>query len=180
MGDVTSDNLGNSYAYNAYGRPTSAAGVTITYDGFGRALENSNGGGTQFVYSPSGWKFAPMHGSSLIKYRDPMPGGLVATHMGDGSGYYQTADWLGSSRFAEGAGVRYDRAHAPFGEVYAEYGGNTENRTFTGPQEDTTPGIDDFLMRQYSGGWPAQLCRVSMMRVPHPSFVCLGGDFRRE
>ena len=169
MGNVTHDNLGNSYTYDAEGRPVSAAGVTTTYDAFGRAVENSNGGGTQIVYSPTGWKFALMNGTSLIKYRVPMPGGMVATHNGDGTGYYQHADWLGSSRFATSAGVRYDRAYAPFGEAYAELNGNTENRTFTGPQEDTTPGIDDFLFRQYSasqGRWlvpdPAGMAAVDI------------------
>jgi RHS repeat-associated protein len=65
--------------------------------------------------------------------------------------------------------VRYDRAYAPFGEVYTELNNNTENRTFTGPQEDTTPGIDDFLMRQYSasqGRWlvpdPAGMAAVDI------------------
>ena len=166
---MTLDNLVNHYTYDAEGRPVSAAGVTTTYDAFGRAVENSNGGGTQIVYSPTGWKFALMNGTSLIKYRVPMPGGMVATHNGDGTGYYQHADWLGSSRFATSAGVRYDRAYAPFGEVYAELNGNTENRTFTGPQEDTTPGIDDFLFRQYSasqGRWlvpdPAGMAAVDI------------------
>lgn len=134
-----------------------------------RAVENGNGGGTQIVYSPTGWKFALMNGSSLIKYRVPMPGGLVATHNGDGSDYYQHADWLGSSRFGTTEGLRYDRSYAPFGEVYRELNGNTENRTFTGPQEDTTPGIDDFLFRQYSasqGRWlvpdPAGMAAVDI------------------
>ena len=161
MGNVTHDNLGNTYSYDAEGRPISAAGATITLDAFGRAVAESGSSGN-IVYSPTGWKFALINGS-VIKYRDPMPGGLVATQNSDGSAYYQYADWLGSSRMGDQfAGspplpsVRYDRAYAPFGEVYAELNGNTENRTFTGPQEDTTPGIDDFQYRQYSasqGRW---------------------------
>ncbi len=61
----------------------------------------------------------------------------------------------------------YDRAYAPFGEVYAEWDGNWLNRNFTGQTEDTTYGIDDFLFRQYSpsqGRWespdPAGLAAV--------------------
>jgi RHS repeat-associated protein len=93
----------------------------------------------------------------------------VATHKGDGTGYFQHADWLGSSRLGDQGEVtvRYDRAYAPFGEIYAELG--TENRTYTGPQEDTTAGIEDFLFRQYSpsqGRWvspdPAGLAAVDI------------------
>ncbi len=129
MGNVTQDNLGNPYTYDAEGRPVSAAGVTITLDAFGRVVaEQGNQGNPTWgslVYSPTGWKFALMNGTSLVKYRDPMPGGLVATHNGDGTGYYQDADWLGSSRMGDAGEltVRYDRAYAPFGEVYAEWTG---------------------------------------------------------
>lgn len=162
MGNVTQDNLGNSYTYDAEGRPVMAAGVSVILDAFGRIVGEPNNAGNpswgSLVYSPTGWKFALMNQTSLVKYRDPMPGGLVATHNGDGTGYYQHADWQGSSRMGDEGElqVRYDRAYAPFGEPYAELNNNTENRTFTGPQEDTTPGIDDFLMRQYSssqGRW---------------------------
>ena len=44
---------------------------------------------------------------------------------GSGQQYYRHSDWLGSSRFSSsGAGaVVYDRAYAPFGEIYAELNG---------------------------------------------------------
>jgi RHS repeat-associated protein len=96
---------------------------------------------------------------------------MAAVHNGDGTGYFQHADWLGSSRFAhDGSGtVKYDRAYAPFGEVYAETGGAT-NRDFTGQTEDTTPGLYDFLFRQQSqsqGRWlvpdPAGLAAVDLI-----------------
>ena len=61
----------------------------------------------------------------------------------------------------------YDRAYGPFGEPYAETA--TTNRDFTGQTEDTTPGLYDFLFRQYSwsqGRWlvpdPAGLAAVDI------------------
>jgi RHS repeat-associated protein len=170
MGNVKVDNLLNNYTYDAEGRPITAAGVQTTFDAFGRALElNHSGTYTQMVYSPSGWRHAVMNGQSLVKWLDPMVAGMAAIHNGDGTGYFQHADWLGSSRLAVTGGgtVQYDRAYAPFGEPYAETA--TTNRDFTGQTEDTTPGLYDFLFRQQSqsqGRWlvpdPAGLAAVDI------------------
>ena len=63
--------------------------------------------------------------------------------------------------------MAYDRAYAPFGEIYAETA--TTNRSFTGQTQDTVSGLYDFLMRQQSaaqGRWlvpdPAGLAAVDM------------------
>jgi RHS repeat-associated protein len=171
-GNVTNDGA-NTYSYNAEGSPISAAGVQMTFDALGRAVERNNGSSyTQIVYSPSGLKYAYMNGQTLNRYLAPMAGGMAAVHVhgSPDTGYFQHSDWLGSSRFAStGSGtVQYDRAYAPFGEVYAEQGGTT-NRNFTGQTEDTTPGIYDFLFRQQSqsqGRWlvpdPAGLAAVDL------------------
>ena len=170
MGNVKVDNLLNNYTYDAEGRPISAAGVQTTFDAFGRALElNHSGTYTQMVYSPSGWRHAVMNGQSLVRWLDPMVAGIAAVHPYTGSGYFQHADWLGSSRLAVTGGgtAPYDRAYAPFGEPYAETA--TTNRDFTGQTEDTTPGLYDFLFRQQSqsqGRWrvpdPAGLAAVDL------------------
>jgi RHS repeat-associated protein len=81
---------------------------------------------------------------------------MAAVHPGSGAGYFQHADWLGSSRFAQdGSGnVTYDQMYAPFGEPYDETA--STNRDFTGHTEDTAPGLYDFLFRQQSqsqGRW---------------------------
>jgi hypothetical protein len=94
-------------------------GVANTLDAFGRVVgQNRSGTDTQIVYAPSGQKFAYMNGSTLVKYIDPMVAGMAAVHNGNDTGYFQHADWLGSSRFAQdGSGnVTYDRMYAPFGE----------------------------------------------------------------
>jgi RHS repeat-associated protein len=173
MGNMTADNLSNTYSYDAEGRPSKVNNPTQTltyFDALGRAVDQTRAGVyTQIVYSPSGAKFAFMHSTTLIKYIDSMVAGMAAVHNGDGTGYFQHSDWLGSSRLAvRGDGtVPYDRAYAPFGEPYAETA--TTNRDFTGPTEDTAAGVYDFLFRQQSqsqGRWlvpdPAGLAAVDL------------------
>ena len=110
-----------------------------------------------------------MNGQALVKWLDPMVAGMAAVHNGDNTGYFQHADWLGSSRLAAtGRGtVPYDRAYAPFGEPYVETG--TTDRSFTGQTQDTMVGLYDFLFRQYAfseGRWlvpdPAGLAAVDL------------------
>ena len=104
-----------------------------------------------------------------IKVADPMVAGMAAVHVYGAAGYFQHADWLGTSRLGvTGAGTaQYDRAYAPFGEPYVETA--STNRDFTGQTEDTTPGLYDFLFRQQSqsqGRWlvpdPAGLAAVDL------------------
>lgn len=173
MGNVTNDGT-NTYTYDAEGRQitvnTGLALFTTTFDAFNRAFQIQNSSGyTQVIYSASGQKFAFMNGTTLIKYIDPMVAGMAAVHNGDGTGYFQHADWLGSSRWGhDGNGnVIYDRAYAPFGEPYVETA--TTNRDFTGQTQDTTLGLYDFLFRQQSsaqGRWlvpdPAGLAAVDI------------------
>ncbi|MGA2277598.1 MAG: hypothetical protein ABSG00_08335, partial [Terracidiphilus sp.] len=72
-------------------------------------------------------------------------------------------DWLGSSRLATTwtHGVYAKEAYAPFGETYNEAG--TPDRSFTGApndrssslgwltgqDQDTVPGVYDYLFRKY-------------------------------
>jgi RHS repeat-associated protein len=171
MGNMTVDNLGNTYSYDAEGRPITAAGKGVTYDAFGRAVAINNGGAyTQIVYAPDGWKFAFMNGTAVQKYMVPLTAGMQAVYNTNGLQYYRHADWLGSSRFAATptGSMYYDLAYAPFGESYAETG--TVSRSFTGQTQDViagSNGIYDFLLRQQSaaqGRWlvpdPAGLAAV--------------------
>ena len=127
---------------------------------FGRAVEQNRSGRTRrIVYGPSGAKFAFMNGSTLIEYIDPMVAGMAAIHNGNGTGYFQHADWLGSSRFAQdgGGNVIYDRAYAPFGEPYDEYNNVTTNRNFTGqtrtPRPDCMISCSARRARHKAAGW---------------------------
>jgi len=81
-------------------------------------------------------------------------------------GFYRHADWLGSDRLdsTPSRTVRMSEAYAPFGEPYTSSG--STDVAFTGQNQDTLAGLDDFPAREYSyqGRWaspdPAGLAAV--------------------
>jgi RHS repeat-associated protein len=105
---------------------------------------------TQIVYSPLGAKYAVMNGQTFTKGFVPLPTGAKAVYTAAaGLAYYRHHDHLGSSRLATTPGRTLYSAtsYAPFGEPYAEAG--TTDRSFTGQDEDTVAGMQDFLDRRY-------------------------------
>src|ERR1035441_6015907 len=84
------------------------------------------------------------------------PGGESAIYNASGMEFIRHKDWLGSSRLATtwAHGVYAKEAYAPFGETYNEAG--TPDRSFTGQDQDTVPGVYDYLFRKYdpaAGRW---------------------------
>ena len=185
MGKTTTDNLGQTYSYDAEGRPVSVSGKSILYDAFNRAVEIQSGGNyTQIVYAPDGynrgprqtpllrllgWKFAIMSGQSVQMYFAPLAGGLQAVYTAAtpaAPAYWRHVDWLGSSRLASTPArtTKYNVSYAPFGETYNESG--SPDRSFTGQTQDIYPGAIgsyDFLFRQHSAAQGRWL-------VPDPGF----------
>ncbi len=147
----------NSFAWDAYGTSTSVNSLAVVTDALGRTVEIGTGGtAEQFMYSPSGSHIAVLQGATLIKGLITLPGGAVAVYISSGFAYIRHSDLLGSSRLA----TRWDHtrysttAYAPFGEPYLEAG--TQDRSFTGENQDTASGLYDFLYRRYSpssGRW---------------------------
>ncbi len=148
------------YSWDADGNAISLNGVGVAYDAFDRMIEQNNSGVyTQVLYGPIG-KIGVM--KSLTTYQRiniPLPGGDAAVYDTTGPGFhYRHADWLGSARFASSSSQTktYDRAFAPYGEVYANSGNTGKDIDFTGQLQDTTAGLQDFLYREYNpvqGRW---------------------------
>jgi RHS repeat-associated protein len=105
----------------------------------------------------------------------PLPGGETAVYNSSGLAYYTHADWLGTTRLAStpARALAYDGEFGPFGEPWANeiaYGGTAQSyRSFTGQNQDTNPGVYDFMYREYSpyqSRWinpdPAGLAAVSL------------------
>jgi RHS repeat-associated protein len=124
--------------------------VSATYDALDRMVEQSTAStNSQIVYSPSGGKLALMNGATLTKAFIPLPGGATAVYTSSGLAYYRHTDHLGSSRFASTPTqtLYSDTAYSPFGEPYASSG--AIDNSFTGQNQDTLPGLYDFLYREY-------------------------------
>lgn len=147
----------NSYLWDAYGVPTTVNTTSVVTDALGRTAEVGSGpSAKQFLYSPSGAKIAVVQGATLNKGLIPLPGGSIAVYNASGFAYFRHSDMLGSSRLATRWNhTRYSTtAYAPFGETYSESG--TQDRSFTGQDQDTATGTFDFLLRRYnptSGRW---------------------------
>jgi RHS repeat-associated protein len=153
-GNLLSDGAHNYTWDGNWGNPSAIDTVSLTYDALGRMVEQNRGGTyTQVVYSPSGAKLAQMNGQSLQKAFVPLPGGGRAVYNSGGLAYYRHPDWLGSSRLATTPSqtVYAYTGYAPFGESYEGQG--STDLSFTGQNQDTVSGLDDFLYREYS---PAQ------------------------
>jgi len=161
MGDVVNDSL-HSYAWNSDTRPTTIDTVTVTYDAFGRMVEQTKSGtSTEIEYSPTGFKLQLLNGqSSYLEQFEPLSGGTAKVWQGNGPNYYKHADWLGSSRFASTSTrtMYNDLAYAPFGEQYAQAGSTgVTDTSFAGNNEDTTTNLYDAYFREYGiqGRWPS-------------------------
>jgi RHS repeat-associated protein len=83
-----------------------------------------------------------MNGSAVSYAYWPTPGGatLLQGHGGSGYSYYfQHKDWLGSARISSNLGpaIIDDRAFAPYGEMYDNFGSTSANENiFTGDTQD--------------------------------------------
>jgi RHS repeat-associated protein len=154
-GNLVADGI-YTYSWDAENKLSVVGSVNLTFDALGRMVEQARGSSyTQIVYSPTGSKLALMSGQTLQKAFVALPGGATAVYNSSGLAYYRHSDWLGSSRLATLPTqtnpavneVYYDGAYAPYGESYAGYG--TSDLGFTGQNQDTVPGLDDFMFREY-------------------------------
>ena len=153
-GNLLNDTF-HSYVWDATGSPVvitapngittcSAAGVTcLTYDALGRVVEKNFGGVfTEIQYSQLG-KTSINSASSNTAYF-PLPGGATEVSIGSTKNFLHK-DWLGSARLATtpvGRVLTFDRAFAPFGEMYTNFGAS-DKLDFTGDTQDIVAGLFD-------------------------------------
>lgn len=144
-GNLASDSF-NTYTWDAYGKLASinssacgTSGQCITYDAFLRAVEISNGSAYTEVWYTQVGKTAYMNGSSFLYAYFPTPGGGTLLQTTGYNYYYEHKDWLGTARISSNLGnaIIDDRAFAPFGEMYKNFGSTNPNENiFTGDSQD--------------------------------------------
>jgi RHS repeat-associated protein len=146
----------HTYTWNVYGRLSTidsstcgTNGTCLTYDAFDRMVEkNLAGTYSEVLYTPLG-KTAVMNGATIIDVYVPLPGGSIF-HMVPGGQAFRHPDWLGIIRLESSRlnrTVNYDRAFAPFGETYKNFG-LTTGSDFTGDTQDTVSGTYDTPNRE--------------------------------
>ncbi len=156
-GNVLTDTF-HTYTWNQDNHPTAFTDVPVTgmtYDAFGRRVEqNNNGTYSQHLYSPIGL-IATMSGQTISQFRVPLPGGDTSV-----SGvYFLHKDMLGSVTVASTRGARtaiVDRAFAPYGETYNNIGTLFTDESFTGDRQDIAAGTYDTPNRELNptqGRW---------------------------
>lgn len=162
-GELLTDTF-HTYTWNADGHLATVDssscgtnGTCLTYDASGRLVEkNVAGAYTEILYSPAG-KVALMNGQTLVNAYIPLPGDETY-NIAPGYARFWHKDWLGTVRLSSMRGSQtfdYDRAFAPFGEVYKNFG-STANNNFTGDTQDTISGTYDTPNRELNpsqGRW---------------------------
>jgi len=162
-GNLLTDTF-HTYTWDTEGHPVTidssacgTNGICATYDALGRIVEkNVAGTYTQFLYSPVG-KLGLMNGQTLVNAYIPLPGGEIF-NIAPGYARFWHRDWLGTMRLSSMRNNRtmdYDRAFAPFGEGYKNFG-STGNNSFTGHTQDTIAGTYDTAYRELNpsqGRW---------------------------
>jgi RHS repeat-associated protein len=163
-GNVKTDNLGQTYTYDAEGRISSALSGTVVYkyDSDGQLVYESGSHGVQvFARNPDGQ-------ATIIS--NPTSGGppynMIGSYIdGEQIGSWQTdrffwagRDWLGTKRFeSAGAGDIMSTASPifpksytslPYGDALSSIG--TDPTHFTGKERDAESGNDYFGARFYS------------------------------
>ena len=145
-----------------------SAGTCITYDALDRPVEkNASGTKSEFFYEPA--STAVMSAQTVSQRRSPMPGGATLDQIPGDSGHIWHKDWLGTSRFSSSlsGSVYFDRAFAPYGEMYDSNVGGTTFENFTGHLQDFGTSLYDTPARELhatQGRWispdPAGLASV--------------------
>jgi RHS repeat-associated protein len=150
-GDITNDTF-HAHEWNEFGKLKSVdrsgtgcatSGTCLIYDALGREVEFDSGlTKTEIWMTPFG--VAYMNGPSyLYAYWTLSPGNSTVLHLSGGTIQYHHKDWLGSSRVSSlgGTTIIDDRAFAPYGELYDNFGTTNANELiFTGNTANTVGG----------------------------------------
>jgi len=115
---------------------------------------------SEILYSPLGETAVMSGATGVVNARFALPGGgtLFTTGSGGNNRYYEHKDWLGTARVGStilGATVDYDRAFAPYGEIYSNFG-SADKVNFTGDMQDLFSGLSDTPNRELNniqGRW---------------------------
>lgn len=141
-GNVTTDNIPNTYTYDAEGRIATVSGYTYTYDGNGLRVKKSSTSVNRLYWPGTNGQTlneSDLSGGSVVR-NVYFNGGLVARVDASGNVHYPLEDHLGSTRVVLSASgqVQDQIDYYPFGTIL-NYSTQSSGDlyTFTGYESDT-------------------------------------------
>jgi hypothetical protein len=109
------------------------SGECIVYDALGRMVEiDSASTNTEIWYTQGGARVFMSRASLNYAYWPAPGGGTILDNGNGGNIYYEHKDWLGSARVSSsvmGRSIIDDRAFAPYGEIYGNFGSTAKTKT---------------------------------------------------
>lgn len=150
-GNVTTDNFGQAYTYDAENRIATAQGVTYTYDADGNRVSKSTG--TLYWTGAGKDALAETDLSGNLQNEYVFLGSTrIARRDASGNRFYYLQDHLGTTRvIADQNGNKcYDGDYYPWGaEEHAYVNTCPQNYKFTGKERDAESGLDNFGARYF-------------------------------
>jgi RHS repeat-associated protein len=153
-GNLTTDNLGNPYTYDAENRISTAAGYTYYYDADGARMEKTSGSsGTMYWFGPSGTLTETNLAGTITEEYIYFNGERIArVDRPSATVHYYFSDQLASaSVIASPTTVVQERYfYYPYGGMISSIGSDPNNYKFTGKERDSESGLDNFGARFYT------------------------------
>jgi RHS repeat-associated protein len=151
-GNVTTDNLGNTYTYDAENRIATVAGYTYSYDADGTRMEKADGSsGTMYWFGPGSEVLTESSLTGTINEEYVYFNGqrIARVDRPSGTVNYYFSNHLGSASVITSAtGVIQEQTDFfPYGGVAYVSGGDPNHYKFTGKERDAESGLDNFEAR---------------------------------
>jgi RHS repeat-associated protein len=152
-GEVTTDQLGNTYDYDAEGRLLTAGTGSYVYDGDGNRVIKTVGGTTTLYWPGAGSLLDESNSSGSTMGKQVQFAGLLVWHEdASGNGNFLFHDQLGSIRVTGSASgsLADDNDYQSFGNLWSNYGPSPSDThyLFTGYESDASESSTDYAVNR--------------------------------
>jgi RHS repeat-associated protein len=167
-GNLTNDQLGHTFAYDAENRPRGGGGANYYYDGEGERVAKSNGTLYWFGTNSSPLVETDLSGNLVEEYIFANGKRTAMRNVNNGYDFY-FADQVGSAQLVTGpnGGIQQQIEYHPYGEERVITNSITQNYRFTGKEHDSETN-DDYFGARYYGSWSGRFLTPDWAATPVP------------